>query len=60
MVWGVLVGTGVLQIKCCLARGRGLHGLGRASWHGRASNQVSPHERQRLARPRACHLAWAC
>ncbi|KDP21887.1 hypothetical protein JCGZ_03255 [Jatropha curcas] len=53
-VWGVLVGTGVLQCKSFLARGKGVHGLGRASWHGRASNQVFPYERQRLAQSRAC------
>ncbi|KDP37684.1 hypothetical protein JCGZ_06341 [Jatropha curcas] len=28
--------TGVLQCKASFARGRGVHGLGRASWHGRA------------------------
>ncbi|KDP23100.1 hypothetical protein JCGZ_00526 [Jatropha curcas] len=39
-VWGVPICTTVLQCKLLLARGRGVHGLGRASWHGRASSQV--------------------
>ncbi|KDP21760.1 hypothetical protein JCGZ_03522 [Jatropha curcas] len=43
MVWGVLLGMGMLQVKCFLMRGRGLHGLGRTTLHERANLARSRH-----------------